>query len=85
MNSKLLPILKPINSPDEYPFSRAKMQISGKWYVPKGGDVMMLASQTTLKSGIFVPAFQCQDCKRVFVVDSEQELYHECMGVQSCS
>lgn len=81
MNSKLLPILHPIKGPDEYPLLRAKMEINGKWYGPAFGSVLMLAIQTTLNSGISVPAFECHDCKKVFVVDSEEELYHACMGV----
>jgi hypothetical protein len=79
-NSKLLPIMKPCASSD-YPLSRAKQEIRGTWYVPNGGDVLMLATVVTLKSGMEIVGFQCSECKKTFIIDSIEELYHECMGV----
>ena len=82
MSSKLLPIMYPISGPDEYVHSRAKKQIRGNWYIPTAAKVLMVARPVNLNSGMCATGYQCQDCKKTFVVDSEEELYHECNGVK---
>lgn len=65
-----------ISGPGEYPQSRAKVEIRGKWYLDFGPTVMMLRLEGEEST------YQCFECKNKFIAHDRDGLLHGCMGVE---
>lgn len=89
MNAIVLPLVRKIDGPEEYPFSRAKIQVGEQWYITVGRDGPLLIPELfETNSDIIVGtvtktvAYRCRQCWKLFMSFDHEGYIHKCCEVE---
>lgn len=85
-NAIMLPLVRKIDSPEEYPFSRAKIQVGGDWLIviDRNGVLLKpvpLRHDSRDGSVDIAIDYRCDQCNTIFLAYDHEGYIHECCEV----